>query len=556
MAKLTRATATSSLGDRASARVALQHLFQRCQRLRVDLFQRFVRPLRGYRQNRCRPRGSPQPRSHWRHSGRRARCRRPLRPRGPAAGTGNASTSGGSKSSVKAAPRSSRWAGVATGRGRSAPTRSARACRAGRGGRSARRRGSAPCRARSTGVHHHLDRVVGAARTGWWASISSRPLFISVAESIVIFAPMRPGRVLKRAVDGDTLELRARDPRNGPPDAVMTRPSTDPSAAPSRHWASAECSLSTGQQAAARTVAGRQHQAPRRPPGSPCWPGRRRRRASNAARVASRPAAPITPFKTMSAPHSRTSCGGRPGAVEHVAVKTRSGARSRVGVGQRDHRDVVRTGGGHELVGAGVRRQPAYPQLGCVAHDLERLHPDRARRSQNRNRSHADQCNQPQVGIRSAPEIGHRARQIALSLDLAGPQDVARDRIHHEPALAVPDRGIPRRVRRHRAPSRTTPSAPPRPAPGRARTAPRSPGPAGHGRRSATRAVRETPFAAGGSHPSDRQRHEIRGRAGKQQRVDAVEHAAVAAQHPAGVLHPHVTLEVGLEQVADRRRQT
>ena len=41
---------------------------------------------------------------------------------------------------------------------------------------------------------------------------------------------------------------------------------------------------------------------------------------------------------------------------------------------------------------------------------------------------------------------------------------------------------------------------------------------------------------------------------GEEQRVDAVEHAAVAAEQRARVLHLHVPLEHRLEQVAERRR--
>ena len=52
------------------------------------------------------------------------------------------------------------------------------------------------------------------------ASITSRPLFISVAESIVIFAPHPPGRMAQRVGCGDVRQLESRRPRNGPPDAV------------------------------------------------------------------------------------------------------------------------------------------------------------------------------------------------------------------------------------------------------------------------------------------------------------------------------------------------
>ena len=73
----------------------------------------FVRPHPGYRQNRCPPRGSLQPRSHWRHSGCRAQCHRPRPASRASRRHRKASRSGGSKSRLNAAPRSSRAAGVA-----------------------------------------------------------------------------------------------------------------------------------------------------------------------------------------------------------------------------------------------------------------------------------------------------------------------------------------------------------------------------------------------------------------------------------------------------------
>ena len=44
----------------------------------------------------------------------------------------------------------------------------------------------------------------------WWASISSRPLFISVAESIVILPPIAHVGWRSASCDGDVLELGAR----------------------------------------------------------------------------------------------------------------------------------------------------------------------------------------------------------------------------------------------------------------------------------------------------------------------------------------------------------
>ena len=74
-------------------------------------------------------------------------------------------------------------------------------------------------------VHDHLDRRRTGSPNSWCASITSRPLFISVAESIVIFCAHAPGRVGERVGRGRRRRARrARRPRNGPPEAVMTSP--------------------------------------------------------------------------------------------------------------------------------------------------------------------------------------------------------------------------------------------------------------------------------------------------------------------------------------------
>ena len=52
---------------------------------------------------------------------------------------------------------------------------------------------------------------------------------------------------------------------------------------------------------------------------------------------------------------------GRPGAFEHLTVEIRSRPRSCAGLGERNHRDVMRTCGCHQFVGARVRRQGTDP---------------------------------------------------------------------------------------------------------------------------------------------------------------------------------------------------
>ncbi len=79
-----------------------------------------------------------------------------------------------------------------------------------------------------------------------WASITSSPLFIRVAESMVILGPML--QVGWRSASSRV--IRSNDSRErfrkGPPDAVRTRRRTSSGLRPSRHWWSAQCSLSMG----------------------------------------------------------------------------------------------------------------------------------------------------------------------------------------------------------------------------------------------------------------------------------------------------------------------
>ena len=78
------------------------------------------------------------------------------------------------------------------------------------------------------------------------ASITSRPLLTRVAELIVMTGPIaQVGCAM--ACSGVTSASSARvRPRNGPPLAVSTSRRTSSARPPTRHWASAECSESTG----------------------------------------------------------------------------------------------------------------------------------------------------------------------------------------------------------------------------------------------------------------------------------------------------------------------
>ena len=78
------------------------------------------------------------------------------------------------------------------------------------------------------------------------ASITSRPLFIRVAESIVIFGPICQTGCASASFTDAFASSACVHPRNGPPEPVSTTRLTSPRRSPRRHWASAACSESTG----------------------------------------------------------------------------------------------------------------------------------------------------------------------------------------------------------------------------------------------------------------------------------------------------------------------
>ncbi len=79
-----------------------------------------------------------------------------------------------------------------------------------------------------------------------WASSTSRPLFIRVAESMVIFAPMfHVGCFSASLTVTFSRSVRTR-PRNGPPDAVRTELAMVAGSSPVKHICVDACSESTG----------------------------------------------------------------------------------------------------------------------------------------------------------------------------------------------------------------------------------------------------------------------------------------------------------------------
>ena len=143
----------------------------------------------------------------------------------------------------------------------------------------------------------------GAMSYSHMASISSSPLFIMVAESIVIFAPMFQLGCASACSRVTFFISSAVLPKNGPPDAVrMIFASRLPCAA-CAHWKIAECSESTGRiltpfSRAARITSSPAHTSVSLFASAMSLP------ASIAASVGSRPTMPTTAVTTISAPLS------------------------------------------------------------------------------------------------------------------------------------------------------------------------------------------------------------------------------------------------------------
>src|SRR5579885_625682 len=86
----------------------------------------------------------------------------------------------------------------------------------------------------------------GSSPNNHRASITSRPLFIRVAESIVILLPIRQVGWLSACSTVIDSNSSLGSSRKGPPDAVKIIRLSPARARPSRHWKIALCSLSTG----------------------------------------------------------------------------------------------------------------------------------------------------------------------------------------------------------------------------------------------------------------------------------------------------------------------
>ena len=147
--------------------------------------------------------------------------------------------------------------------------------------------------------------------------MTSNALLTRVAESIVIFGPIRQvgcARASSGVTDASSLAAR---PRNGPPLAVRTRRATSSIRSPTRHCQMAECSLSIGRRWSRRSPPSRSSSTSTR------WPPvtsvsllarATRRQARRAVRTAGSAAIPVVATTTSSTPSSVASSSRPPSA--------------------------------------------------------------------------------------------------------------------------------------------------------------------------------------------------------------------------------------------------
>ena len=351
-------------------------------------------------------RGRRAPRPRWRRSARTAPCRRRARPRAPARRHGKASRSGASKVRLPTATRSRRATGSVGALGvvqrvgdrhphvGQPEVREHRAV--------AERDEAVDDRLR---VHDARRSARRGAPNRWWASITSRPLFISVAESIVILPPIDHVGWLERLLDGHRFELgRGVRPRNGPPEAVIVRRSIVPgpfARSATISWWSAACSESTGMICAPVASASAVTSSPPTTSDS-LLASARSIPSPSATTVGPSPAEPTIAFRTRSAPRLDDQLGEPVGPAEHLAVGPRapraraaaSGRRARSG-GPRV-RGPARRACSHEP----CAERPTSSSSWLRRDHVERLHADRAGRAEDRRcaaPSARDQDREPDV---------------------------------------------------------------------------------------------------------------------------------------------------------------
>src|SRR3954454_15570690 len=228
----------------------------------------------------------------------------------------------------------------------------------------------------------------------WWASMTSRPLFIRVAESIVILPPIAHAGWASASSTVTPSRSARRRPRNGPPAAGRTRRSAAPGGG--RDESLARPGRLVGHELVQRRVLG----VDRHDPGA-------RRLGELHAELAPDDQRLLVGQGEVDALPQRGD--GRPqpgradervedevglgleheaheplGAAEHLAAGPRlGGARGGVGVGERDARHAEPAGRGDERLPRPAGRHPDDLQVVRARHDVERLRADRARRAED-----------------------------------------------------------------------------------------------------------------------------------------------------------------------------
>ncbi|GAB3801464.1 hypothetical protein GCM10027605_18950 [Micromonospora zhanjiangensis] len=137
------------------------------------------------------------------------------------------------------------------------------------------------------------------------ASITSRALLTRVAELIVTTGPMFQVGWARACSGVTSVNSSRRRPRNGPPLAVTINRRTSGRVPERRHWASAECSESTGTICPGRVTAAFTTGPPAT--SDSLLAKARVRPARSAASVGARPSEPTTPLSTTSHGHSASS---------------------------------------------------------------------------------------------------------------------------------------------------------------------------------------------------------------------------------------------------------
>ena len=220
--------------------------------------------------------------------------------------------------------------------------------------------------------------------------MTSRPLFISVALSIVILPPIAQVGCLSASSTVTSASSARVRPRNGPPEAVTVSRSTTPGRSPAISWCSAECSESTGISCA--PVASHSAVTSSPPTTSDSLLASATSMPSlSATIVGPRPAEPTIALRTRSAPDSATSRASPSGPLRTSVVL--GGARGRVGVGQREPLHAVLAGERQQRVRPAVGAQPDQLEgLRGPGHDVECLPSDRPRRPEDDEPLHRSQA--------------------------------------------------------------------------------------------------------------------------------------------------------------------